>query len=447
MINHYLRLAFGQAWAILPDALSTIFTTFAAQSKEPVNVSQQGPAESAIRAIQQKDQIAIIPITGPIVRYTNLFTTLLGASSIEQIQADLQAAISDPLIESIVLDIDSPGGTVAGVHELANSIYAARHIKPITAYVSSLGASAAYWLASSADEIVIDATAAVGSIGVISTLIDDTERKAKAGISEITIVSSHSPNKHFDATTEPGKAAIQSLVDSIADVFIADVARNRGVSAETVISDFGQGGLLVGKEAVKVGLADRLGSLSEVIQTLTNRGESNMSNHEAPELSSNTPAVNAPIATITLEFITSQYPCIASTLRAEGAQLERERIQAIEQQLIPGHEALINQLKYDGRTTGVEAAVKVLAAEKQQQSHMLTKLRTDSNLQISASDSLAAEMSQPCSTLSLSKEEQLAQEWLTNPVLQEEFMSQAAYMAYRQAESQGLVKIIGAKAS
>jgi hypothetical protein len=277
---------------------------------------------------------------------------------------------------------------------------------------------------------------------VISTLIDDTERKAKSGINEITVVSSHSPNKHLDATTEPGKAAIQSLVDSIADVFVAHVARNRGVSIETVLSDFGQGGLLVGKEAVKAGLADRLGSLTEVIQSLTKRGKSTMSKNEAIEVSSQQSTVNAPQAVITLEFITSQYPGIASTLRAEGAQLERERIQAVEKQLLPGYEALINQLKYDGKTTGVEAAVKVLAAEKQQQASMLKQLQQENSPAVSASDGCAAESYAKAAT-SLSKEEQYTQEWQASPALRDEFVNVDAYLAYCQAEAMGLVKIIG----
>jgi signal peptide peptidase SppA len=436
---------YKQAWAILPEALNTLCKTIESISGDPLCTNKLNQAGSVAIATSKQDHTAIIPITGPIVRYSDLFAFLLGATSIDQIQSDLQRAITDPVIRNMILHIDSPGGTVAGVHELANIIAAAKSIKPITAYVSSLGASAAYWLASSADEIVIDATAAVGSIGVISTIIDDSERKTKAGINEITIVSSHSPNKHLDASTDNGRLAIQSLVDSIADVFVADVARNRGVSTETVLSDFGQGGLLVGKAAVQAGLADRLGSLSEVIQSLTSRGKATMNKSETIEASSQPIAADAPMAAITLEFITSQYPSITNALRLEGAQLERERIQAVEEQLIPGYEALINQLKYDGKTTGVEAAVKVLAAEKQQRVQILNDLKEASHNQVTAVDSLASDSNKPLAQ-AITTEEQLAQEWLTSPVLQEEFISQATYIAYRQAESKGLVKVI-AKAS
>src|SRR5439155_208102 len=122
---------------------------------------------------------------------------------------------------------------------------------------------------SAADEIVIDATASVGSIGVISVQTDETERKAKEGIKEIQIVSSLSPRKRPDISTEEGRADMQSMVDSIAQVFFKAVARNRNVSADTVLSDFGQGGLLVGTSAVSVGLADRIGSLENVIAGLS----------------------------------------------------------------------------------------------------------------------------------------------------------------------------------
>ncbi len=129
-----------------------------------------------------------------------------------------------------------------------------------------MAASAAYWLASSCDEIVMDATASVGSIGVLSIHTDDKAQKEKNGLVQTHIVSSQSPRKRLDVATEEGRADMQSQVDAIADVFVENVARNRNVPIETVLSDFGQGSLCVGIHAVKQGMADRLGSLESLIQ-------------------------------------------------------------------------------------------------------------------------------------------------------------------------------------
>src|ERR1051325_7282815 len=128
-----------------------------------------------------------------------------------------------------------------------------------------MGCSAAYCIASAADEIVTDATALVGSIGVVAAM------PMPEG-DEIVFVSSQSPHKHPDVTTEDGKADIQATIDALAQVFVESVARNRGVSAETVLSDFGQGGIFVGAAGVAAGLADRLGSYEETLAGMTARG-------------------------------------------------------------------------------------------------------------------------------------------------------------------------------
>ncbi|MCF1457754.1 MAG: S49 family peptidase, partial [Shewanella sp.] len=137
--------------------------------------------------------------------------------------------------------------------------------KPIVAYVGGTAASAAYWIASAADEVVVDATARLGSIGVVMTLRrskDDDQSET------LEIVSSQSPNKRLDPASQKGRAAYQAQKDQLADVFIDRVARNMDVSRETVLEDFAQGGILIGQTAVDKGMAARLGSLEGVIAEL-----------------------------------------------------------------------------------------------------------------------------------------------------------------------------------
>lgn len=212
---------------------------------------------SETRSASVRGNIAHIPIHGPIFAKPNILTEWLGIGVVlSDIVGDLQTVLDNPDIESIVLDVDSPGGTVTGINEATNFIKEASKEKPITAYVGGVGASAAYWLASGANEIVLDATARVGSIGVVVAYPNPQGEDSDY----IEIVNTASPKKRPDVGTEEGKKVITAELDDLADIFIKTIAENRGVSSSEVKSDFGQGGVLVGQKAVNVGMADRLGS-------------------------------------------------------------------------------------------------------------------------------------------------------------------------------------------
>jgi signal peptide peptidase SppA len=216
------------------------------------------------RIVTIRNGVATIPIEGPIFRRADFFTEISGAIPISTLATDLNTAMENPDVKGVVLYIDSPGGEVNGTNEFSEMVFAARGKKPIVAYIAHLGASAAYWIASAADEIVVDATAAVGSIGVVAAVRDPSKSNSKS----IEFVSSQSPNKRPDPTTEGGKAKIQGHVDDLAQVFVDAIAKNRGVDSETVVKDFGQGGLMVGQKAVEAGLADRVGSYESVLAEL-----------------------------------------------------------------------------------------------------------------------------------------------------------------------------------
>jgi ClpP class serine protease len=250
----------AQPWAITQEALSTILSVASREAGdlEAVQAKLGRPLQNA-RAVTLRDGAAVIPLTGPIFRRANLFTQISGATSIEILARDFQAALDDPSVAAIILDIDSPGGEVNGVNEFASQIYAARQRKPVIAYVGNMAASAGYWIASAASEIVVDATAMLGSIGVVAAYSSERD----SGTLEFT--SSVSPKKRPDVGSSEGRRQIQDLIEATAEVFVGAVARNRGISAERVASDFGAGGMLVGEAAVKAGMADRLGSLEALI--------------------------------------------------------------------------------------------------------------------------------------------------------------------------------------
>ena len=212
--------------------------------------------------------MAIIDVIGATFKRANLFTAMSGATSYEIIRADFQAAIDDPKVKGIMLNIDSPGGEASGTGELAAAVAAARGKKPITAYVGGMGASAGYWLASAADRVVIDSQAILGSIGVQWAMKGDAPESDKTA-KTYTFISSQSPLKNASPETEAGAKQLQSAVDAMAAVFYEAVAMNRGVDIETALNNFGKGGIFVGKDAVKAGLADELGSFESVLAELS----------------------------------------------------------------------------------------------------------------------------------------------------------------------------------
>jgi signal peptide peptidase SppA len=266
-------------WLITPDALAVILDVVQRETLDPALAAQiradraARPSALALRQARPLDGaqgvgvvggVAVVPIVGPIVRRADLFSEVSGLTSLQGVARDIQAALDSPHVEAILLAVDSPGGEVTGVSELAAHLMASRATKPIWAYVEGVGASAAYWLASAAARIVVADTAAVGSIGVVLAVRDPSATKQTS----IEFVSSQSPRKRLGPTTEAGRQALQDLVDHTAEVFVSAVAQQRGVSEETVLADFGQGGIIVGRRAVAAGLTDAVGTFEQTLTDL-----------------------------------------------------------------------------------------------------------------------------------------------------------------------------------
>jgi signal peptide peptidase SppA len=223
-------------------------------------------ANSTAPGVKSSNGTALVDIRGPLFRYRSVWTWLLGGTSVEQVSSGLDTALDDPTIQSIVLSINSPGGQIDGINELANAIRAANAQKPVTAYVGGLGASGAYWLAAAAGKIVADETAQIGSIGVLATVIDTSGSDQKSGLKRYDVVSSQSPLKRTDPGTDEGRAQLQSMVDAMAQVFIGKVAQFRGTTPAKVESDFGRGAVVMAPAAVAAGMADEIGSLQGILR-------------------------------------------------------------------------------------------------------------------------------------------------------------------------------------
>ncbi|MCL7486651.1 MAG: S49 family peptidase [Desulfobulbaceae bacterium] len=208
--------------------------------------------------VTMRGSVAVLNVVGPIFRYANLMTRYFGLQTLENLSRDFAAVQDEKRAERLVMVFDSPGGQATGISEMAEMIKKSK--KPVIAYVDGMAASAAYWMASAAGRIIVSKTAELGSIGAILGVRTDRED----GV--VKLISSQSPLKQADPGTESGRNELQRRVDALAQVFIEDVAENRKVSVETVLNEFGRGGIRMGDKAVKLGMADEVSTFEEVVR-------------------------------------------------------------------------------------------------------------------------------------------------------------------------------------
>ncbi len=214
-----------------------------------------------------KGSVAVIPVYGVICHRADLFSDYSGGTSTEKLSQQINQAIADPNVKAIVMDFDTPGGSTDGVEELAGEIYAARKKKSITAVSNCLCASAGYYLASQCSEVVVSPSSMTGSIGVYLEHDDYSGALDQAGV-KVTFIS-FGENKTEGNSAQPLSDSAfqhyQEMVDTFGAMFEKAVARGRGVTQDEVHKKFGQGRVWDAKQAVKLGLADRVGTLDDVL--------------------------------------------------------------------------------------------------------------------------------------------------------------------------------------
>lgn len=265
-------------WAIKSDALEKIISIANRSYSDPNLVAAIKSEQSTlITESNDNSDIAVIDIFGPIFTRADLFSNVSGAASLDSLERQIDDALYDDSVKAIILRIDSPGGEVTGTHEFANYVAEACKIKTVVAYVHGMACSAAYWIASATSYIYVDKTAILGSIGVVAAWTDDSKSRTAAGLTDYEVVSSQSPKKRLDPKLDEGRAELQKQIDGLADIFIDDVAAFRDVSRNTVLTNFGQGSTFLADEAIKLGMADSVSSLRDVITKLTTADTSNNS--------------------------------------------------------------------------------------------------------------------------------------------------------------------------
>lgn len=369
------------------------------------------PLNNERRSYAVHDGVALIQMSGVIGPKANLFMEISGGTSAQLLRNEILAAAEDPKVQSAILYADSPGGNVLGIAEGAAAWRAFAEKKPAVTFSDGTLASAAYWWGSAASKVLISGPMVnVGSIGVRSEHVDTTMADAARGVKR-TIIKAGAYKAAGDGPLDPKTLEYrQAQVDYIYSLFVDVVAAHRGVDVETVLKDMADGRVFVGQQAIDAGLVDGYSSLEDLIaqmaedpskvaplrtqasaamppkKTRPARASADLSpapvaagaaaagaippeDEPVPHVDhSTTTKENSMPENLTREALERDHAALYGQIRtealAEGAAQERARIQAVRAQTLPGHEALIETLAFDGKTTGPEAASAVLAAER-----------------------------------------------------------------------------------
>lgn len=278
-IDSIIRAATSIPWALQPEKLDAMIEILSLRSKgikftsaERAERLADSGRNKVIRSIPAG--VTVIPVIGVIGHRFNMFDEISGGTSIEKLHSTFNAAMADDSIRTIIFDVDSPGGSVEGVPELAQHIFNSRGKgKHIIAIANTLAASAGYWLPSAADEIVVTPSGEVGSIGVYMLHSDYSQAAEDAGVKYTYIKAGKykTDGNPFEPLGDDARSYLQTRVDEYYDMFVKAVGRHRGRTVAEVKSGFGEGRVVGARQAVELGMADRIGTLDDTLDKLRPR--------------------------------------------------------------------------------------------------------------------------------------------------------------------------------
>ena len=252
---------------------SNTLKLFDSEGKWKGATKSDGELDLVNNITRREDGIAVIHVDGALSYRSNWLSYYFDEDTYNSIEAAFDECLADESVKGIVFDINSPGGEVGGCADLAEKIFNARGSKPygIVARTGGMMCSAAYWLGSSCEKVYTASNGTLGSIGVLCAFTNFS----KSVVETTVVVSDLSPNKAPSPDDPKGLQLIKEELNSLAEVFIDAVARNRGTTVEDVRQNYGQGGVFIGDKAVAANLADGVMSLDDVCKEMKRQGISN----------------------------------------------------------------------------------------------------------------------------------------------------------------------------
>lgn len=260
-MNTFLHSASNEIWAMEPARLRSFLSMLAADSPASARAQQRKPV------VQGK--VAVLPIHGVISQRAGLWQDVFGGTSTQQLAAAYAKALNDDSVAAIVFDVDSPGGTVAGVEEASAMIREGSRLKPTYAVANSLAASAGYWLASQVGPGRLFAApgADVGSIGVYVAHEDVSGMLDKRGV-KVTLVGTparKTEGNPYEPLSSEAKAYYENRIADTYERFVSDVAAGRNVTTSRVKTSYGGGRVVESRAAQAAGMVDGIRTLPEVV--------------------------------------------------------------------------------------------------------------------------------------------------------------------------------------
>lgn len=373
-------------WAIKREAYSHLKHELTADK-----ILEFNSLESPKSKIRKENNVAVIEIAGPVFRYETIWTWLNGGCSIERLMEQFDTAMEDESVGAIVLDVNSPGGEFDGAPLFADAIFRSKGKKPILSYISRMAASAGYWIASASDFVVMHNSAEAGCIGVLMRFMDEQDESR-------TISSQVSPKKVIDLNTNEGVDQVQSYVNKLGLIFVESVAKNRGVSVDKVISDFGQGDVIVGADALTAGMVDSLGNFKDTISLAADLATKNnggiMSKivaqdekEKMPEAPKDEPkAESIEVDQITLDWLMETLPELVEEIKELGREEERKRMEEIDdvesdEDMMAEAEAIRREARQNPKMSALEVAKKILEASVAARKKQLSDIRADAKIE------------------------------------------------------------------
>jgi signal peptide peptidase SppA len=268
--DHILSFALEHPWAVTKSMRPIIAGILAHR------IAGGDPDPAAIQAAlvnrknlpqPAKGTVAIIPLYGVLAPRMNLLSDYSGGTTFEALTQQLHAAVASADIKTVVFDVDSPGGNVAGATEFAREVLKARTQKPIIAVAQYLMGSAAYWVMACATEIVAAPSAKVGASEVYALYDDISAALEKEGIKRTLISAGKFKPVGVDGgpLSEADQAHIKALCETFYGYQVADIAKGRGVKESAVRNGFGEGRVVAADEALALGMIDKIGTLAETL--------------------------------------------------------------------------------------------------------------------------------------------------------------------------------------